>query len=173
MSLKVKITSTSIYFVEWGCLDSNRLEGFNNLGMKRVASLVQIHAPTSSFENEPIFTEFDEDSTMPNSVSHNSDDSSNGHNNVPIANLCTLGRNGHDNHPNFLHWDVVDVEGVFVAKGRIIACDPREAMFDDDLGDHVGIVILYCPNDILVVMSIWRWLLSQTIFHGHSLKALN
>jgi hypothetical protein len=66
----------------------------------------------------------------------------------------------------------VDVEGVFVAKGRIIACDPREVVLHDDLGDHVGIFILYRPNDILVVISIWRWSLSQTIFCGHSLKAL-
>ncbi len=45
-------------------------------------------------------------------------------------------------------------------------------MLGDDLGeDHVGILILYCPDDISIVMSIWWWLLSQTIFHGHSLKA--
>jgi hypothetical protein len=79
------------YFVEWGCLDSNCVEGFNNLGMKRISSLIQIHAPTTSFENEPIFIEFCEDSARPNSVSHNSDDSSNGHNNVPTTSLYTLG----------------------------------------------------------------------------------
>jgi hypothetical protein len=119
---------------------------------------------------------------MPNNVSHNSDDSSNGHNNVPTASICTLGRNGHEDHPNVpsleccswkgMECDVVDVEGVFVAKGQVIACDPREVVFSDDLGDHVGILILYCPNDILVVVSIWRWSLSQMIFRGHSLKAL-
>jgi hypothetical protein len=67
--------------------------------------------------------------------------------------------------------DVVDVEGVFIAKGRIIACDPREVVLDDDLGDHVGNFILYCINYILVIMSIWRWLFSHTIFRGQSLKA--
>jgi hypothetical protein len=100
MFLKVGITSTSLDFVEWGCMNSSRMEGFNNLGMKRVSFLVHKHAPTSSIEDEPIFIESNEDNTMPNNVSHNSDDSSNGHNNASMANLCTLGRNGHDNHPN-------------------------------------------------------------------------
>jgi hypothetical protein len=36
--------------MEWGCMDLNYLEGFNNLGMKRVSSLVQRHTPTSSIE---------------------------------------------------------------------------------------------------------------------------
>jgi hypothetical protein len=31
---------------------------------------------------------------------------------------------------------------------------------------------LYCPCDISIVMSIWRWLLPQNFFHGNSLKAL-
>ncbi len=45
-------------------------------------------------------------------------------------------------------------------------------MFNDDLGeDHVGIFILYCLDDISIIMNIWWWLLSQTISHGHSLKA--
>jgi hypothetical protein len=49
----------------------------------------------------------------------------------------------------------VDVEGVFITRGQVIACDPREAMLDDDLGeDHVGILISYCPDDILTIMSI-------------------
>jgi hypothetical protein len=55
----------------------------------------------------------------------------------------------------------VDVEGAFIVKGQLIACDPREVMFNDDLGeDHVGIFILFCPYDISAVMSIWRWQLS-------------
>jgi hypothetical protein len=67
----------------------------------------------------------------------------------------------------------VDVEGVFIARGQVIACDPREVMFNDDLcEDHVIIFISYCPCDISTVMNIWRWLLSQTILHGNSLKAL-
>jgi hypothetical protein len=53
--------------------------------------------------------------------------------------------------------DVVDVEGVFVARGQVITCDPREVVFNNDLcEDHVGIFILYCPCDISIVMSIWR-----------------
>jgi hypothetical protein len=72
----------------------------------------------------------------------------------------------------FLHWDVgvgeehnvkllMSIKGAFVAKGWIIACDPKEALFNDDLGeDHVGILILYYPNDISTIMSIWGWPLS-------------
>jgi hypothetical protein len=37
---------------------------------------------------------------MPNNVSHNSDDSSDGHNNVLAINLHMFKRNGHDDHPN-------------------------------------------------------------------------
>jgi hypothetical protein len=47
--LKVGLTLTSPT-MEWGCMDLNYLEGFNNLGMKRVSSLVQRHTPTSSIE---------------------------------------------------------------------------------------------------------------------------
>jgi hypothetical protein len=36
-----------------------------------------------------------------------------------------------------------------------------EVVFDDDLGeDHVGFLIFYCLDDVLVVMDIWRWPLS-------------
>ncbi len=84
--MKVGKTPTSP-IVEWGCMDSNHMEGFNNLGMKRISSLVQRHAPTSSIEDEIILTEFDEDNATPNNFSHSSDDSSKGHNNVPTANL--------------------------------------------------------------------------------------
>jgi len=72
VSLKVGRTPTSLV-VEWGCMDSNHIEGFNNLGMKRVSSLVQRHAPTSSIEDEPTFIEFDEESKTPNIVSYNND----------------------------------------------------------------------------------------------------
>jgi hypothetical protein len=74
VSLKVGRTPTSLV-VEWGCMDSNHIEGFNNLGMKGVSSLVQRHAPTSSIEDEPTFIEFDEESKTPNIVSYNNDDS--------------------------------------------------------------------------------------------------
>jgi hypothetical protein len=103
--LKVGKTPTSP-IVEWGCMDSNHMEGFNNLGMKRVSSLVQRHAPTSSIEDEPTFIEFDEDSEMPNIVSFSRDDSFDGHNNASIGDLHIPGMNGHDNNL-FFHWDVV------------------------------------------------------------------
>jgi hypothetical protein len=99
VSLKVKRTPTSLA-LEWGCIDSNHMEGFNNLRMKRVSSFVQRHAPTSSIEDEPTFIKFDEDSETPNSVSYNSDDNFNGHNSSSTSNLHIPERNGHDNNTN-------------------------------------------------------------------------
>jgi hypothetical protein len=34
--LKVRIASTLANFMECGCMDSNHMEGFNNLGRKKV-----------------------------------------------------------------------------------------------------------------------------------------
>jgi hypothetical protein len=128
--------------MEWGCTELGYLEGFNNLGMKRVSSLVQIHAPTSSIEVDPTFIEFDEDNEMQNNISHNSDDSSNGQSSTLAGNLRTPRRNDHDNN-TMIHWNIA-------IRGQIIALKPREVMFDDDLGeDHVGLFILYCLDDIL------------------------
>jgi hypothetical protein len=65
----------------------------------------------------------------------------------------------------------VDDVGLFVANGRVIACDPREVALDNKLGeDHVGVSILYCLNNISVVMTIWKWPLAQIIVDGHSLS---
>jgi hypothetical protein len=125
VSLKVEKTPTSLA-MEWGCMDLNHMKGFNNLGMKRVSSFVQGYAPTSSIEDEPTFIELDEDSETPNSVSYNSDDNFNGHNNTSSSNLHILKRNGHDNNTNVLSlgrygWKGtkcdVDIEGVFVVRG--------------------------------------------------------
>jgi hypothetical protein len=61
----------------------------------------------------------------------------------------------------------VDDVGLFVANGRVIACDPREVVLDNKLGeDHVGVTILYCLNNISMVMTIWKWPLAQTIMDG-------
>jgi hypothetical protein len=65
----------------------------------------------------------------------------------------------------------VDDVGLFVASGYVIVSDPREAILDNQLGeDHVGVNVLYCLNNISAVMTIWKWLLAQTIVDGHSLK---
>ncbi len=90
--------------------------------------------------------------------------------NVTMGDLLTPRRHGHGSNSNVLSlrhsWrsiecDVVDVEGVYVDREWIIVCDSREEVLDDDLGeDHVGLFILYCLNDILVIMNIWRWPLS-------------
>jgi hypothetical protein len=57
---------------------------------------------------------------------------------------------------------------IFIVKRQIIACDPMEVVFDDDLGeDLIGFLIFYCLDDILVIMDNCRWPLSQT--HGGTL----
>jgi len=38
--------------------------------------------------------------------------------------------------------------------------------------DHVGVNVLYCPNNVSMVMTIWKWPLAQTIMDGYSLKQL-
>jgi hypothetical protein len=67
----------------------------------------------------------------------------------------------------------VDDVGLFIVSGHVIACDPREAVLDNKLGeDHVGVSILYCLNNVLEVMTTWKWPLAQTIMDGYSLKQL-
>jgi len=69
--------------------------------------------------------------------------------------------------------EFVDDVGFFVASGRVIACDLKEVVLDNQLGeDHVKVNILYYPNNISIVMKIWRWSLAQTIVDGYSLKQL-
>lgn len=61
--------------------------------------------------------------------------------------------------------------GLFIASGHVIACDPRGAILDNKLGeDHLGVSILYCPNNVLKVMTTWKWPLTQTIMDGYSLR---
>jgi hypothetical protein len=65
----------------------------------------------------------------------------------------------------------MDYVGLFVANAHVIACDPREVVFDNKLGeDHVGVSILYCPNNVSAIMTIWKWPLVQTIVDGYSLR---
>ncbi len=41
--------------------------------------------------------------------------------------------------------NLLDLEGVFLVRGRVVASNPRETIMDDILGhDHVGLTILYC-----------------------------
>jgi hypothetical protein len=62
---------------------------------------------------------------------------------------------------------------MFITSGRVIACDLREAILDNQLSeDHVGVSILYYLNNISIVMMIWKWLLVQTILDKYSLKQL-
>jgi hypothetical protein len=51
----------------------------------------------------------------------------------------------------------------------MIACDPWEIVFDDQLGeDHVGLNILHCLSNVVTIMAIWKWSISQTILDGYS-----
>lgn len=85
--------------------------------------------------------------------------------------ICIPRRNGHGNNTNVpslrhcswrgIEHDVINDEGVFVDKGWVFVCDPKEAMLDDDLGeDHVELFILYCHDDISTIMNSWKWPLS-------------
>jgi hypothetical protein len=54
--------------------------------------------------------------------------------------------------------DFVDNVGVFLVKDRVVACDPHEAILDDQFGeDHVGLYLLYCLVTASIVMTIWKW----------------
>jgi hypothetical protein len=64
--------------------------------------------------------------------------------------------------------DLVNDVKVFIVSECVITCDPRKVVFDDQFGeDHVGLNILYCLNNVSVVMIIWKWSLSQTILDGY------
>ncbi len=46
-------------------------------------------------------------------------------------------------------------------KGCVRVFDMREAILDNGFRhDHVDLTILYCPRDILVELTIWKWLLA-------------
>ncbi len=69
--------------------------------------------------------------------------------------------------------ELMDDVGLFIVNGHVIACDPKEAVFDNQLGeDHVGVNILYCPNNISMIMISWKWSLAQTIMDVYSLRQL-
>jgi hypothetical protein len=66
--------------------------------------------------------------------------------------------------------DLVDDARVFLAKGCVVVCNPQETVLDDRLGeDHVGLCILYCLTIVSTMMTIWKWLLVQTILDGYPL----
>ncbi len=53
--------------------------------------------------------------------------------------------------------ELVNHVGEITAKGRIVACDPRKPILDDNLGEtEVGVTILSCPKDTSQIMTIWR-----------------
>jgi hypothetical protein len=65
----------------------------------------------------------------------------------------------------------VDDVGLFIVSGCVIACDLKEVVLDNQLGeDHVRMSILYCLNNVSAIMIIWKWLLAQTVLDGYSLK---
>ncbi len=57
--------------------------------------------------------------------------------------------------------ELVDDVGLFVASGCVIAYDPKELVFDNQLNeDHVKMSILYFSNNVSMVMTIWKWMLA-------------
>ncbi len=66
--------------------------------------------------------------------------------------------------------ELVNHIGKMIVEGRIVTCDPKKLILDNNLGEiDVGVTILSCANDRSQIMSIWRWPLSQTIIDGHCL----
>jgi hypothetical protein len=69
--------------------------------------------------------------------------------------------------------ELVNHVGEMVVEGRIVTCDPRELVLDNNLGEiDVRVTIFSYPNDRSQIMSIWKWPLSQTILDGHCLSSL-
>jgi hypothetical protein len=67
--------------------------------------------------------------------------------------------------------NLVDNDGVFIAKGQMAACDPQEIILDDQLDeDHVELCIWYYPGIVSIVMTIWKWSLAQTILDKYPLR---
>jgi hypothetical protein len=66
--------------------------------------------------------------------------------------------------------DLLDDYGVFIGKGRVIACDSMDAVLDDQLAEDVGVCIMCCLSIVSVVMTIWKWPLARTIFDGYFLR---
>lgn len=47
---------------------------------------------------------------------------------------------------------------VFIDKRWVVTCDTKEVVLDDHMGkDPIGLNILYCPNDIFIIITIWNW----------------
>lgn len=69
--------------------------------------------------------------------------------------------------------DLIDDGGIFITTGRVIACDPKEIVFDNQLSeDHVGVSIFYCPSNVSTIMTIWKWPLAKMNLDGYSFKQL-
>jgi hypothetical protein len=62
--------------------------------------------------------------------------------------------------------ELVNHVGEMIVEGRIVACDPRELVLDNNLGEtDVGVTILSYPNDRSQIMSIRRWPLFIVIIY--------
>jgi hypothetical protein len=87
-------------------------------------------------------------------------------------------RNSHMPSKGMFVWqgaecDLVDDVGFFIVSGYVIACDLKEAVLNNQLGeDHVKMGILYCINNVSSIMTIWKWSLAQTIVDGYSSRQI-
>jgi hypothetical protein len=53
--------------------------------------------------------------------------------------------------------DLLDDDGIFIAKRQVIAFNPMKVVFDDRIGeDHVGLCIFYCFGIVSTIMTIWK-----------------
>jgi hypothetical protein len=59
-----------------------------------------------------------------------------------------------------------DYVRIQIVEGQIITCDPKELVNDEHFGEnHVRKTILNY-KDKYQIMMIWKWLLSQIVYHG-------
>ncbi len=62
---------------------------------------------------------------------------------------------------------------MFIVTKCVIACDPKEAILHNQLGeDRVGLNILYFLSNVSIMMIIRKWPLFQTILDGFTLREL-
>ncbi len=55
-------------------------------------------------------------------------------------------------------YELMNHVGKMIIERKIVACDLKELVLDDDLGEiNVGVIILNYPNNRSQIMSIWRW----------------
>ncbi len=54
--------------------------------------------------------------------------------------------------------ELLNLEGIFLAKGHVMASNTREAILEDIFGqNHVDLTIFYYLRNISTITIIWKW----------------